>query len=145
MELLRRYGFSLSGKKAVVVGRSDIVGKPLALLLLRKDANATVTVCHSGTKDLAEQCRQADFLFVAMGKSRAITEDMISPGCVVVDVGINRGPEGLRGDVDFEHVAKKAAAITPVPGGIGPMTIAMLLANTLKAFKMRHLENNNLK
>lgn len=145
MELLRRHGLSLSGKKAVVVGRSDIVGKPLALLLLRKDANATVSICHSGTRDLAEQCRQADFLFVAMGKPRAIKEEMISPGCVVVDVGINRTPEGLCGDVDFERLAEKTAAITPVPGGIGPMTIAMLLANTLEAFKKSHRKSDSSK
>ena len=135
MELLRRYELSPSGKHAVVVGRSNIVGKPLAMLLTQPGpwANATVTICHSGTSDLAAVCREADFLFLAMGRPKCITADMVKPGAVVVDVGINRTPEGLCGDVDFDSVSAKSAAITPVPGGVGPMTIAMLLANTLQA------------
>lgn len=137
MELLERNNLSVAGKRAVVIGRSSIVGKPLALLLARPDANATVTLCHSGTKDLAAICREADFLFAAMGRPCAITQDMVKAGAVVVDIGINRTDAGLCGDVDFAGVAPKAAAITPVPGGIGPMTIAMLLKNTLKAWKMR--------
>lgn len=135
MELLRSYGLSPAGKRAVVVGRSNIVGKPLALLLSRRQANATVTLCHSGTPDLAAICREADFLFLAMGRPGAITADMVKPGSVVVDIGISRTTLGVSGDVDFESVAPKTEAITPVPGGVGPMTIAMLLRNTLKAWK----------
>ncbi len=137
MVLLERYGLSPNGKKAVVVGRSNIVGKPLMLLLAEKgaNANATVTVCHSGTPDLGAVCREADFLFLAMGRPRCITGDMVKEGAVVVDVGINRTEAGLCGDADFETVSKKASAITPVPGGIGPMTIARLLANTVQAFR----------
>lgn len=137
IELLRRYQLSPAGRKAVVVGRSNIVGKPLAMLLARNDpyGNATVTVCHSRTPDLADVCRQADFLFLAIGKPRCITADMVREGAVVIDVGINRTPEGLCGDVDFEPVSRKARAITPVPGGVGPMTIAMLLANTVQAWR----------
>lgn len=137
MVLLERYGLSPNGKKAVVVGRSNIVGKPLALMLGApgKNANATVTVCHSGTPDLAAVCREADFLFLAMGRPRCISGDMVKKGAVVVDVGINRTETGLCGDADYESVSVKAAAITPVPGGIGPMTIAQLLANTVQAFK----------
>lgn len=137
MELLKRSGVDLAGKKAVIVGRSDIVGKPLALLLSGKDANATVTLCHSGTQNLADECRRADILLLAMGRPRAITADMVKDGCVVVDIGINRSADGLCGDADFDGICKKAAAITPVPGGIGPMTIAMLLANTLKSWRRR--------
>lgn len=137
MELLKRNGIETAGKKAVIVGRSDIVGKPLAMLLARKDANATVTICHSGTPDLARHCREADLLFLAIGKAGAITGDMIKNGCVVVDIGINRTEEGLRGDADYASVSEKAGAITPVPGGIGPMTIAMLLANTIQSWKKR--------
>ncbi|MDR0239306.1 MAG: bifunctional methylenetetrahydrofolate dehydrogenase/methenyltetrahydrofolate cyclohydrolase FolD [Deltaproteobacteria bacterium] len=138
MELLRRYDLSPAGKEAVVVGRSNIVGKPLALLLTRQDAyaNATVTVCHSRTRDLAEHCRRADFLFLAMGRPRCITADMVREGAVVIDVGINRSEDGLCGDADFAQVSVKAGAITPVPGGVGPMTIAMLLKNTVQAWKM---------
>jgi methylenetetrahydrofolate dehydrogenase (NADP+)/methenyltetrahydrofolate cyclohydrolase len=138
--LLRRYGISLKGKHVVIVGRSNIVGKPLANLLVQKadDADATVTVCHSGTKDLARYTREADVLVAAIGRGEFITGDMIKDGAVVVDVGMNRVddaslPKGYRlcGDVDFKTAEPKASAITPVPGGVGPMTIAMLLANTV--------------
>lgn len=122
----------VSGKHCVIIGRSNIVGKPLALMLLH--ANATVTVCHSKTKDLASYTRQADVLISAVGKPRFITADMVKPGAVVIDVGINRDENGkLCGDVAFEEVAAKASAITPVPGGVGPMTVAMLLKNTVEA------------
>lgn len=137
VELLKRYNLSFDGKKAVVLGRSDIVGKPLALMLAGKDINATVTMCHSGTANLENECLKADFLFVAMGKPRAIGADMVPEGCVVVDVGINRSEDGLCGDVDYGAVCSKAAAMTPVPGGIGPMTIAMLLKNTLYSWRRR--------
>ena len=132
IELLRRYNLPTRGKKAVVLGRSDIVGKPLALLLARPGefGDATVTLCHSRTPDLAAECRSADFLFLAIGRPRMITGDMVREGAVIIDVGINRTDDGLCGDADFESVSKKAAAITPVPGGVGPMTIAMLLKNT---------------
>jgi methylenetetrahydrofolate dehydrogenase (NADP+) / methenyltetrahydrofolate cyclohydrolase len=138
--LLRRAGISLKGKHVVIVGRSNIVGKPLANLLVQKaeDADATVTVCHSGTRDLAAITRQADVLVAAIGRAEFVTGDMVKDGAVVVDVGINRVeyaslPRGYRlcGDVDFKSVEPKASAITPVPGGVGPMTIAMLLANTV--------------
>ena len=136
--LLERYGLSPAGKKAVVVGRSNIVGKPLALMLSAQGpfADATVTVCHSRTPDLAAACREADFLFLAMGRARCITGDMVKEGAVVVDVGINRTPEGLCGDADYISVSAKASAITPVPGGIGPMTIAQLLTNTMQAYRV---------
>lgn len=139
MELLQRYNLSPSGKKAVVVGRSNIVGKPLAMLLAQPGpwANATVTVCHSRTKDLARECREADFLFLALGKPRFITGDMIKEGAVVIDVGINRTESGLCGDADFASVSAKASSATPVPGGVGPMTIAMLLKNTVRSWKLR--------
>lgn len=139
LELLRRYHLPTQGKRAVVVGRSNIVGKPLAMLLAQpgRYGDATVTLCHSHTDDLAAQCRAADFLFLAMGRPRAITGDMVREGAVVIDVGINRTPEGLCGDCDFASVRAKAAAITPVPGGVGPMTIAMLLHNTVQAWQ-RH-------
>jgi methylenetetrahydrofolate dehydrogenase (NADP+)/methenyltetrahydrofolate cyclohydrolase len=141
LELLRRYELSPSGKEAVIIGRSNIVGKPLALLLVRQEAcaNATVTVCHSRTRNLAEHCRRADFLFLALGRPRHITGDMVREGAVVIDVGINRTADGLCGDADFAQAGLKAAAITPVPGGIGPMTIAMLLKNTVQAWKTRCL------
>lgn len=137
MVLLERYGLSPAGKKAVVVGRSNIVGKPLALMLGApgKYANATVTVCHSGTPDLGAVCREADFLFLALGRPRFVTADMVKQGAVVVDVGINRTEEGLCGDADYRSVSVRASAITPVPGGIGPMTIAQLLANTVQSYK----------
>lgn len=137
MEILRHYGLSPAGRRAVVVGRSDIVGKPLAMLLSRRDANATVTLCHSGTEGLKDICRDADFLFLALGRPGFITADMVKDGSVVVDIGITRTPDGLRGDADFASLAHKTRAITPVPGGVGPMTIAMLLKNTLKAWKLR--------
>lgn len=135
--LLNHYHLSVAGKKAVVVGRSNLVGRPLALLLGSRENNATVTMCHSGTRDLAGECRQADFLFTALGKPRCVTADMIKEGAVVIDIGINRLESGLCGDVDFDAVARKASAITPVPGGIGPMTISQLLANTVQAWKRR--------
>jgi methylenetetrahydrofolate dehydrogenase (NADP+)/methenyltetrahydrofolate cyclohydrolase len=131
MELLRRQGTELSGCEAVVVGRSDIVGKPVALLLLHE--NATVTICHSRTRDLAATTRRADVLVAAVGRPRMITGDMVKPGAVVIDVGINRTDAGLVGDVDFASVEPVASAITPVPRGVGPMTIAMLLRNTVLA------------
>lgn len=135
--LLNHYHLSVDGKKAVVVGRSNLVGRPLALLLGSRENNATVTMCHSGTRDLAGECRQADFLFTALGKPRFVNADMIKEGAVVVDIGINRLEGGLCGDVDFDDVARKASALTPVPGGIGPMTISQLLANTVQAWKRR--------
>ncbi len=129
MELLKEANIDLRGKNAVVLGRSDTVGKPMALLLL--NANATVTVCHSKTKNLTEICQTADVLVAAVGKPNFVTADMVKEGAVVVDVGINRNSDGkLCGDVDFENVSKKASWITPVPGGVGPMTITMLLKNT---------------
>lgn len=145
MALLERYGLSPSGKKAVIAGRSNIVGKPLALMLAEKGpfANATVTVCHSATPDLAAVCREADFLFLAMGRARCVTGDMVKQGAVVVDVGINRTPAGLCGDADYASVSLKAHAMTPVPGGVGPMTIAMLLVNTMQAYKRHIVPHNN--
>lgn len=131
IHLLDAYSIPIAGRHAVVVGRSNIVGKPLAQLLLARDA--TVTVCHSKTVDLASLTRTADILVAAAGKPRLITRGMVKPGAVVVDVGINRLPEGLVGDVDFEAVREVAGYITPVPGGVGPLTIAMLLKNTLEA------------
>ena len=132
MELITSTGIEVEGKKCVVVGRSNIVGKPMSMLLLHQ--NGTVTICHSRTKNLAEKTRQADILVAAIGKPEFITADMIKEGAVVIDVGINRiAPKKLVGDVEFEGAEKKAAAITPVPGGVGPMTIAMLMKNTIKA------------
>jgi methylenetetrahydrofolate dehydrogenase (NADP+) / methenyltetrahydrofolate cyclohydrolase len=131
MELLRSAGVDPSGKEAVIVGRSTLVGRPLSSLLL--GANATVTVCHSRTADLGEVCRRAEILVAATGRPGLITADMVRPGATVIDVGINRTDDGLVGDVDFDAVSEVAGAITPVPGGVGPMTIAMLLANTAKA------------
>lgn len=131
MELLERTNVELAGKKAVVVGRSNIVGKPVAMLLLQK--NATVEICHSRTTDLAAQCRTADILVVAVGRPNMVKGDWIKPGAVVIDVGINRLDSGLVGDVDFAEVQAVAGAITPVPGGVGPMTIAMLMANTVRS------------
>ena len=131
MTLLAEYDVPLSGAEAVVVGRSVLVGKPMAQLLLAQ--NATVTVCHSRTLDLAEVCRRADVLVVAAGIPGIVGADAVKPGATVIDVGIHRGENGLRGDVEFGDVAEVAGAITPVPGGVGPMTIAMLLANTLTA------------
>ncbi len=132
MELIKRSGIEIAGKQAVVIGRSNIVGKPQAMLLLH--ANATVTVCHSRTKNLAEVCRTADILVVAIGKADFVTADMVKPGACVIDVGMNRKADGkLTGDVDYASVSEVAGAITPVPGGVGPMTITMLLKNTLTA------------
>jgi methylenetetrahydrofolate dehydrogenase (NADP+)/methenyltetrahydrofolate cyclohydrolase len=134
MELLFRSGIEVSGKECVVIGRSNIVGKPQAMLLLH--ANGTVTVCHSRTKNLAETCARADILVSAIGKPKFVTPDMVKEGAVVIDVGINRDENGkLCGDVDFENVAPKTSFITPVPGGVGPMTITMLMKNTLTAAK----------
>jgi len=139
MKMLEANGIDPTGKEAVVIGRSNIAGKPMAMLLL--NANATVTVCHSKTRDLAAHARRADILVAAIGKPRFVTADMVKPGAVVIDVGINRLPasEGgkLCGDVDFEAVREVASLITPVPGGVGPMTITMLLANTIEAAQRR--------
>lgn len=134
-ELLRHTGVDTAGKHAVILGRSEIVGKPMALLLMQKGetANATVTVCHSRTQNLAEIARTADIVIAAIGSPRFVTADMVKPGAVVIDVGINRVDGKLVGDVDFEAVKDVASALTPVPGGVGPMTIAMLLKNTLAA------------
>lgn len=135
MELIHSTGVSVGGKRCVVVGRSNIVGKPMSMLLLHE--NGTVTVCHSKTADLADECRRADILVAAVGKAKLITADMVKEGAVVVDVGMNRDSNGkLCGDVDFENVEPKASFITPVPGGVGPMTIAMLMRNTLTAAKL---------
>jgi len=134
VELIKRSGVEISGKECVVVGRSNIVGKPQAIMLLAE--NGTVTVCHSRTKNLAEVTRRADILVVAIGKSEFITGDMVKPGAVVLDVGMNRTAEGkLTGDVNFAEVSEIASLITPVPGGVGPMTITMLLQNTITAAK----------
>jgi methylenetetrahydrofolate dehydrogenase (NADP+)/methenyltetrahydrofolate cyclohydrolase len=135
MELLRTYEISVTGAEAVVVGRSDIVGKPVALLLLHQ--SATVTIAHSRTRDLADVTRRADILVAAVGRPQMITGDMIKPGATVIDVGVNRTEAGLVGDVDFASAEPVAGAITPVPGGVGPMTIAMLLSNTLEAARLR--------
>lgn len=143
-QLLIRSGTKIDGAEVVVVGRSNIVGKPIANILLQKKpgANATVTICHTGTRDLAAHTRRADILIVAAGKPKAITADMVKEGVVVIDVGVNeigKTPDGKRiivGDVDFEGVKEKAKAITPVPGGVGPMTITMLMMNTVKAAKI---------
>jgi methylenetetrahydrofolate dehydrogenase (NADP+)/methenyltetrahydrofolate cyclohydrolase len=131
MELLRAAGTELAGARAVVLGRSALVGRPLAALMLAADA--TVIHCHSRTRDVAGVCREADVLVAAAGRPRLVRADMVGEGATVIDVGINRTPEGLVGDVDFDAVRERAGAITPVPGGVGPMTIAMLLANTLEA------------
>ncbi len=133
VELLKRNDISTSGKHAVILGRSDIVGKPLAIMLAQKGADATVTLCHSRTRDLPAITRQADILVVAIGKPNFVTFDMVQPGAVVVDVGINRTEAGLVGDVDYLAVSAIAGAITPVPGGVGPLTRVMLLMNTLAA------------
>lgn len=140
LQILHRNGLSVAGKQAVVVGRSEIVGKPMAALLAAKESplgpeccNATVTLCHSRTRDLAAVCRQADILVAAIGRPKFVTAEMIKPGAIVVDVGINRAESGIVGDVDFSAVKEIASAITPVPKGVGPMTITMLLYNTLAA------------
>jgi methylenetetrahydrofolate dehydrogenase (NADP+)/methenyltetrahydrofolate cyclohydrolase len=132
MKMLEHEAIAIEGRHAVVVGRSNIVGKPMALMLL--NAGATVTICHSKTRELASHTRQADILVAAVGRARMITGDMVKPGAVVIDVGINRLPDGkLTGDVDYDSVSAVASRITPVPGGVGPMTIAMLLGNTVKS------------
>ena len=137
MELLHRSDIPVSGKHCVVIGRSNIVGKPMAMLLLQE--NGTVTICHSRTQNLAEVCRQADILVAAVGRAKFVTADMVKPGATVIDVGINRDENGkLCGDVDFDAVEPIAGAITPVPGGVGPMTIALLLKNTLTAAKQQN-------
>lgn len=134
MKMLEEYNIEIEGKQAVVIGRSNIVGKPLVQCLLNK--NATVTICHSKTKNIKEIAKSADILVAALGKAKFVTADMIKPGATVIDVGINRNEDGkLVGDVDFENVEPIASAITPVPGGVGPMTIAMLMTNVVKAAK----------
>lgn len=138
--LLQKMGIETSGKHAVVIGRSNIVGKPVALLLARRETNCTVTICHTGTKDLAEFTRQADIIIAASGHPHTVTADMVKDGAVVIDVGVNRIPDATKkkgyrliGDCDFDTIKEKASYITPVPGGVGPMTIAMLMYNTLEA------------
>ena len=135
LELLDRYSVELEGAEAVVVGRSDLVGKPVAFLLLER--NATVTMCHSRTRDLAGVCSRADVLVAAVGRAEMIGGDYVKPGAAVIDVGINRTDEGLKGDVQFDAAAERAGLITPVPGGVGPMTIAMLLRNTVTAASLQ--------
>ena len=144
MQILHRHNIPTSGKQVAIVGRSDIVGKPLAMMLAQKSshlgadaANATVTLCHSRTADLASVTRQADILIAAIGVAKFITADMVKPGAAVIDVGINRTDDGLVGDVDFEAVREVAGHITPVPGGVGPLTVAMLMQNTLSAARLQ--------
>ncbi len=139
MELIASAGEDPEGKEAVIVGRSNLVGRPLFLLLL--GANATVTICHSRTRDLGEVCRRAEILVAAAGQPGLVTGDMVRPGATVIDVGTNRTDDGLVGDVDFEAAKEVAGAITPVPGGVGPMTIAMLLANTVQAARARAMQS----
>jgi len=143
-QMLHRKGIEVSGKHVVVIGRSEIVGKPMAMMLMqrgselgRESANGTVTVCHSRTADLPGVCRQADILIAAIGVAKFVTADMVKPGAAVIDVGINRTDDGLVGDVDFDAVKEVAGHITPVPGGVGPLTIAMLLHNTLIAARLQ--------
>lgn len=137
IKLLKHYGIAMKGKNAVVIGRSNLVGKPLAQLLL--DENATVTICHSRTENLADFTRRADIVCVAIGKAKFLTADMVKDGAVVIDVGMDRDENGkLCGDVDYEAVAPKCSYITPVPGGVGPMTVTMLLANTVKVYKLQN-------
>lgn len=136
IEMLKYENIEISGKHCVILGRSNIVGKPLYELMLKE--NATVTVCHSKTKNLSEICKTADILVVAIGKPKFVTEDMVKEGAVVIDVGINRIDGKLIGDVDFENVSKKTSFITPVPGGVGPMTMAMLMKNVLKATRLKY-------
>ena len=144
MELVRRSGIETEGKNCVVLGRSNIVGKPLAMMLAQKDANATVTICHSKTKNLKKVCAKADILFVAIGQAEMITADYVKKDAVVIDIGIHRieDPESEKGyricgDVNYNDVAGKCSAITPVPGGVGPMTMTCLLLNTLRARKKK--------
>lgn len=137
IEIIKRTGTTISGKRAVVIGRSNIVGKPVAMLLLRE--HATVTICHSRTANMKELCREADILVVAIGKPKFVTKEFVKPGAIVIDVGINRLEDGkLAGDVDFDDVVDTAGPITPVPGVVGPMTITMLLQNTVQAAKALH-------
>ena len=136
MTMLEEYNIDLKGKSAVVIGRSNIVGKPMAQLLLNK--HATVTICHSRTTNLSDVAKQADILVVAIGKANFVTKDMVKPGATVIDVGINRIDDKLYGDVDFEQVKDVAGYISPVPGGVGPMTITTLLEHTVKAFKLQN-------
>lgn len=140
IELLDRYHVALEGAEAVVVGRSNLVGKPLVFLLLER--NATVTICHSRTRDLPAVCSRADVLVAAVGSPELVGPEHVKPGAAVIDVGINRTDAGLRGDVKFEPVVERAGLVTPVPGGVGPMTIAMLLRNTLTAAQLQHRRNN---
>jgi len=135
MELLDRYNISVVGKNVCIVGRSNLVGKPMNMMMLNNDA--TVTVCHSKTEDIARYTKNADILVVAVGKPNFITSDMVSDGAIVIDVGINRSENGICGDVDFEFVKDKCSYITPVPGGVGPMTVAMLAKNVIKAYKLQ--------
>jgi methylenetetrahydrofolate dehydrogenase (NADP+)/methenyltetrahydrofolate cyclohydrolase len=139
LEILKRNDIPVAGKHVVVIGRSDIVGKPLSIMLAQKGVDATVTLCHSRTADLPAVTRQADILVVAIGRANFVTADMVRPGAAVIDVGINRTDAGLVGDVDYDAVAEVAGHITPVPGGIGPLTRVMLLVNTLNA--ARRLES----
>ena len=137
MKILEEYNIDIEGKHAVIIGRSNIVGKPMSQCLLNK--NATVTICHSRTRDLEKITKQADILVAAIGKAGFVTEDMVKDGAIIIDVGINRTDEGkIKGDVDFDNVSKKASYITPVPGGVGPMTIAMLMNNLVKATKLQN-------
>lgn len=138
-QILIRNGIETAGANVVVVGRSDLVGKPIAIMLMQKgpNANATVTVAHSRTKDLAALCRTADILIVAIGQAKFVTADMVKPGATVIDVGINRTEEGLVGDVDYEPILEVAGAVTPVPGGVGQLTVTMLLKNTLEAARLQ--------
>ncbi len=140
MKMFEAYNIDVDGKDAVIIGRSNIVGKPMALSLLNK--NATVTICHSRTVNLKEITKRADILVSAIGKKHFVTEDMVKPGAVVIDVGINRTEEGIFGDVDFENVKNKASYITPVPGGVGPMTVAMLMTNVVKSAKLSRDKNS---
>ena len=148
LELLRRYHVETSGKKCVVLGRSNIVGRPMAQLMLQKEmGDATVTIVHSHTRNIKEECRQADILIAAIGRPGFVTADMVKPGAVVIDVGTTRVPDASRpkgfrlsGDVDYEQVAPLCSAITPVPGGVGPMTICMLMLNTLAAGKKEYYQ-----
>ncbi len=143
MKMLEVSGTETAGRSVTVVGRSDIVGKPMAALLLQKGADATVTVCHSRTAEIAEECRRAEILVAAVGIPEFVRGDWIRPGAVVIDVGINRVGDQLVGDVEFAAAAQRAAAITPVPGGVGPMTIAMLLQNTLHAARLQHASSGS--
>jgi methylenetetrahydrofolate dehydrogenase (NADP+)/methenyltetrahydrofolate cyclohydrolase len=139
-QLLLRRQVPIAGARVVILGRSDIVGKPMAIMLMQRGlgGDATVTVCHTRTRDLVQVTRQADILVAAIGKAKFVTADMIKPGAVVIDVGVNRTPDGLVGDVDFAAVREVAGQITPVPGGVGPLTITMLLHNTLAAARLQH-------